>query len=211
MNSKQAFFGLLGVLGLLVVLSGALLYFGLGELTKKGDELTTLKLEQAVMDDRKQNLVKAKRDIQEYKTLEQISRSIVPQEKDQARTIQEIYAIGRESGISLSTIQFPASALGEAKKKSNSKKKSSNKPVATVDPNTTQLIEVEGAKNLYAMEIETQSDKAKPVRYDQMLRFLELLENNRRTAHVTNINIQPSDGDRSRVTFSLTLNLYVRL
>jgi len=209
MNSKQTFFGLLGALALLVIVSAGLLYFGLGELQKKGDELTQLKLKQAVMDNRKQNLVSAKRDIKEYKPLEQISKSIVPQEKDQARTVREIYAISDEAGVSLESIQFPSSALGEAKKKSKSKK-TSKKPTALVDPNTTQLVEVEGAKNLYAMEIKVQSNRSQPVPYSRLVRFLTLLENNRRTAHVTNISIQPSDDNRNFVTFSLTLNLYVK-
>lgn len=209
MNSKQAFFGLLGALALLVIASAGLLYFGLGELQKKGDELTQLKLKQAVMDNRKQNLVSAKRDIKEYKPLEQISKSIVPQEKDQARTVREIYAISDEASVSLESIQFPSSALGEAKKKSKSKK-TSKKPTALVDPNTTQLVEVEGAKNLYAMEIKVQSNRSQPVPYSRLVRFLRLLENNRRTAHVTNISIQPSDDNRNFVTFSLTLNLYVK-
>jgi len=209
MNSKQTFFGLLGALALLVIVSAGLLYFGLGELQKKGDELTQLKLKQAVMDNRKQNLVSAKRDIKEYKPLEQISKSIVPQEKDQARTVREIYAISDEAGVSLESIQFPSSALGEAKTKSKSKK-TSKKPTALVDPNTTQLVEVEGAKNLYAMEIKVQSNRSQPVPYSRLVRFLTLLENNRRTAHVTNISIQPSDDNRNFVTFSLTLNLYVK-
>lgn len=210
MNSKQAFFGLLGALALLVGVSAALLYFGLGTLQKKGDELTQLKLEQAVMDNREQNLVSANRDIKTYKPLEQISRSIVPQEKDQARTVREIYAIGEEAGVALESIQFPSSALGEAKKKSSSKKAAKKKPAALVDPNTTQLVEVEGADNLFAMEIKVQSDRGQAVPYSRLVRFLSLLENNRRTAHVTAISIQPSDKNRSFVTFSLTLNLYVK-
>lgn len=209
MNSKQAFFGLLGGLTVLVLASAAIMYLGLGELRKQGDKLTNLKLEQAIIENREENLISAKRDIQEYKQLEQISKSIVPQEKDQARTVREIYDMGNEAGISFSSIQFPASALGEAKKKSTKKKTSSKKPAALVDPNTTQLVEIEGSDGLYAMEINIESDNGKPVPYSRMLQFLELLENNRRTAHVTNINIQPAES-RNLVTFSLTLNLYVK-
>lgn len=210
MNSKQAFFGLLGALALLVIISGGLLYFGLGKLEEKGDRLTKLKLEQAVIDDRKDNLVSAKRDIKAYKPLEQISKSIVPQEKDQVRTVREIYAISEEAGIKISSIQFPASALGEAQKKSTSKKKTSKKPAAAVNPETTQLLLVEGGADLYAMEIEVQSDTSRPVAYSQVLQFLRSLENNRRTAHVTNITIEPQE-NRNQVTFSLTLSLYVKL
>jgi hypothetical protein len=39
---------------------------------------------------------------------------------------------------------------------------------------------------------------------------LQKLEQNRRTAHVTNLSIQPSEDDRNLVTFSVTLNIYIK-
>lgn len=213
MNSKQTFFGLLGALVLLVVAIGGLVYMGLGVLQKKGDDLKKMKLEQAVLDNRKTALTSAKRDIKTYEPLEKISKSIVPQEKDQARIVDMLYAIADDANLSISSVSFPSSALGEAKKKTKSSKsssKKSKKPVAMVDPNTTQLTEVPDIKGLYSMEIKMDLDKSQPVPYSRMLYFLSQLEQNRRTAHVTNISISPSEISRDFVTFSLTLNVYVK-
>ncbi len=60
------------------------------------------------------------------------------------------------------------------------------------------------------MEITVTSSENKAVSYQQLLDYLRLLENNRRTAEVKNISIQPSEANRGTLSFTLTLNSYVR-
>lgn len=176
-------------------------YQGAAMLQSKGDTLTELKLENQVLSDKEQALVQAKKDIVKYAELEGIAKSIVPQEKDQARTVREIVAIAGQAGIPLSTIQFPESALGIVQKNAKTKASTST---------TSQLTPVDGVKGLYAMEITVISDPEKPVSYDQLLNMLRRLEQNRRTAHVTNLSITPSNEDRDAVTFTLTLTVYIK-
>ncbi len=207
-TSKRAFFALLGVLVLVIASIVAITYFGLGLLTKKGDELTKLKAQQLIIKNREAALVGAKQDVKDYTELEKISKAIVPQEKDQARTVREIVAIAQEAGVPLASITFPESTLGTLK--SSGSKRSSAAPKATGDQSKTQLTAVPGTKGLYAMDISVKSDANSPVPYNRLITFLDKLEQNRRTAHVTNISIQPFKDNRNLVTFTINLNVYIK-
>ncbi|HTE22154.1 MAG TPA: hypothetical protein VK674_03870 [Candidatus Limnocylindria bacterium] len=203
--SKKVFYGLLGLLILVLLGAGASTVYGTKMLKKTGQELLDLKLQNTVLDREEASLAQAKKDIEKYSDLEQVAKSIVPQEKDQARTVREIVSLARQSGVSLSTITFPESTLGQ---KPTAAKKGSKTPAAPAG--TTQLLPVTGLTGVYAMEIAVESDKAKPITYPQLLDFLKRLEQNRRTSHVTNLSIQPDEEDRNLVTFSLKVNAYIK-
>jgi hypothetical protein len=198
MNSKKVFYGMVGVLALIVIAAVAGTVYGTGQLEKTGDTLLERKLEDAALNIDEESLTKAKRDVEQYKDLEQVARSIVPQEKDQARTVRELIAVADQSGIQIETIGFPSSELGV----SESKK--------TGASNITQLTPVEGLSGVYAMPIDIQVNSTSPVPYATMIGFLERLENNRRTSHVTNLSITPSEENRDLVTFSLQINAYIK-
>jgi hypothetical protein len=198
MNSKKVFYGMVGVLALIVIAAVAGTVYGTGQLEKTGDTLLERKLEDAALNIDEESLTKAKRDVEQYKDLEQVARSIVPQEKDQARTVRELIAVADQSGIQIETIGFPSSELGV----SESKK--------TGASNITQLTPVEGLSGVYAMPIDSQVNSTSPVPYATMIGFLERLENNRRTSHVTNLSITPSEENRDLVTFSLQINAYIK-
>jgi hypothetical protein len=206
MNSKRLFFVLLGSLVLLLGVSIGLTYYGGKLLTTKGDTLVEKKLEQEVLASRQVAVLQAQKDIETYSDLADIARSIVPQENDQARTVREIINIAEASNVPIGSIDFPKSALGEARKKTSKSKAST-----PVDPATSQLTAVEGTDGLYAMEITISSPSQQPARYTQLLSFLEGLENNRRTAHVTSIDIDPDATTPSLVKFTIKLNVYIKL
>jgi hypothetical protein len=212
MNAKRAFFAMLGSIVFLVGLCAAGTYLAFTMLTNEGQRLLDLKLEDAVLDKQNSSLVQAKKDIAEYEGLEMIAKTVVPQEKDQARTTLELINLAAQSGITISSIEFPESLLGEAAKKSKSKTTTdgTTAPVKTVDSNTTQLTPLTNLKGVYTMEIQVESDSAQPISYDQLLTYLKLLENNRRTAQVRNISISPSTENRNEISFSLVLNSYVK-
>src|SRR5690606_4554964 len=124
------------------------------------------------------DLRQAKKDIAEYSDLEEITKSIIPQEKDQANTIAEITTHANRAGISLGVIEFPSSELGQVQKK--------GKKTVTIDSSMTQLTELEDIKGVYVMPIDVSNHSKSPVAYEQIIEFLRLLESNRRTAQVTN-------------------------
>ncbi|MDQ3123947.1 MAG: hypothetical protein M3Q14_04685 [bacterium] len=201
MTAKRLYFAMVGAVIFLVLLSAGGTYFANKMLKTEGQKLLDQKLEQAVLDRQSAALAQARQDITQYEELEKIAKSIVPQEKDQSRTVLEIIKLAEEAGISISSIDFPESLLGEISK---------GKTVKTIDNNTTQLTPLEKPKGVYVMEISISSDIDKPISYPQLLNYLKKLEKNRRTAQVVDLSIQPSEDDRNLVTFSLVINSYVR-
>lgn len=211
MTSKRLFFVLCTALLLLAAASITGTIFGNAYLERETQDIVALKAESFALDEQSRSLVQAKKDIEKYSELERISKSIVPQEKDQARTVREIIRLAEQSGVSISNISFPASNLGQATAKPAAPTEGSSPTAAPpATPGTTQVKPVEGIPSVYQLEISIQSDSSKPVPYQSMLNFLARLEQNRRTAHITNLSVTPYNNDRNRVTFNLTVNAYIK-
>ncbi len=207
MNSKRLFYTLCIMLVLLGAASLGVVIFGNSYIKQQTQHIVALKAESLALDEQSRSLVQAKKDIEKYEELERISKSIVPQEKDQARTVREIIALAEQSGVSISSVTFPSSNLGQPTARPATPATGSSTPPASA---TTQVKPVEGIPNVYQLEISIQSDAAKPVPYQSMLIFLSKLEQNRRTAHITNLSVTPHNNDRNRVTFNLTVNAYIK-
>jgi hypothetical protein len=194
MTTKKFFYVLIGIIGLLAI---AIILAAFGSsmlLEKQGQRLADAKVENRVVEEQQKFLVQAKEDLETYAELQQITKSIVPQDKDQAKTVREISIIAKESGIGLKTISFTASDLGGS---------------SAPESGLTQVEPVEGISGVYSLEITITPDDSKPVAYYQFLDFLERLESNRRTAHVEKISLNPSESGSS-FDFVLTLNAYVK-
>lgn len=204
MNSKRLFYGLVGALMIAAALFSGSVYLGWKHLDKQTSKLSDLKVEASVLQDTQRSLAKAKKDIVTYSDIEQVTKTVIPQEKDQARTVREIVKIAADNNIQIASIGFPASTLG-------------TKPVAgagggaaaTATGVTTQTQKVDGISNVERLEMIVTSESARPVLYTDFISFLSDLEKNRRTAQVSNINIQPVANNRNRLSFSITLNVYI--
>lgn len=203
MNSKKMFFILCGLL-LAVNGSGvAAFVYGNKMLTRENEKLTKVKVEANSLEEVQRSLVNAKKDIQTYSDVEKIAKTVVPQEKDQARTVREIVKLAADSGISISSVSFPSSSLGN-------KTTAAPGAAATTPTTNTQTQKVDGISNVERLEVTVSSDTSKPVIFTSFVSFLNRLEQNRRTAQVTNINIQPLSDNRNFLTFTLTLNVYIK-
>ncbi len=194
MSSKRLYFALLGIIGLSIIgLIGGT--YGVNNvLQSQGKQLSDDRLQIQVLDNQQVSLDKAKRDINAYQDLANISRSIVPQDKDQVQTVRQIVNIANSSGVALSSISFPSSALG----------------VKGGSLNLSQLTAVKGIAGLYDLQIVVKVDSQHPVPYGSFTKFLSGLEQNRRTALVSDISITPDNSDRNRVAFTLTLDEYIK-
>lgn len=206
MNTKKVFLGMCGVVTLLSLGLIAATYYGNSFLQQKSASLVSLKLDNQVLDAQQTAVTQAKKDIKKYTGLEEIAKSVVPQEKDQAETVREIVNIAAASGIKLGTISFPASTLGETVPSSASGTTSK----APVSPSLTQVVPVSNIPGLYVMEINIQQDTNSPVSFDRFIDFLSRLEQNRRTAQVMGVTVQPNPQNRSLITFNLVLNVYIK-
>lgn len=201
MTAKRLFFGLLTAIGISLILVILTVSYGNQMLHKQNKRLAESKVQLANLDRVQSSLVTAKRDIEQYSLIEQIAKTVVPQEKDQAKTVREIVKIADESNISIASIGFATSTLG------NTKGKTSNAATGTT---ITQTEKVEGLTAVERLPITVTSDSTKPVSYRNFLSFLERLEQNRRTSQVADVNIQPSTENRNFINFSLKINVYIK-
>lgn len=198
MRAKQLYFVLLTVFVLLLAGFAGVGYETDTFLSKRADKLSKLRADSEVLSTLQDTLAKNKQDIAKYSELNQIAETVVPQDKDQAEAVQEIVNLASASGISkLSSITFPSSTLGTTATGSSK------------NPNLTQLTPVKGISGVYNLQITVTQDSGAGTTYDQFLTFLSKLEQNRRTAQVTGISIQPTAGSNT-VAFTLILNEYIK-
>lgn len=217
MSAKRVFYGLVVVSFVLCGFIVTAAVMGNVVFQSQFEKLSELKAQNQALEQQSLSLIKAKQDIEQYSELDQVANQIVPQDKDQARTVRELNRIAQESGISLSSISFEPSTLGDSRSSqpapSESSSDSSDTTEATSPSATTraltQVKPVSGISGVYSLGISIQTDESDSITYEQFLTFLEKLESNRRTAHVGKISITPENGG-ANVTFSLTLNAFVR-
>jgi hypothetical protein len=217
MNSKRMYYLLLGVVGLLLVGVFAGTYEVNALLVSKSKHLVDLKLQSQVVASQQTGLLVAKKQVSQYAGLEQIAKTIVPQDKDQAEAVREIANIASSSGIKqLSSVTFPQSTLGTLLTNTSTSTSGTTTTNATPVANSsaknalTQLIPVPGVSGVYQLQITIQQTAEHEVSYNQFLTFLEKLEQNRRTAQVSSILLQPDTKNPNQVAFTLILNEFIK-
>ena len=208
MNPKKVFYLMLGVIAIASGLTIGSVVAGNSILKKKSAELSELKLQDRLIEEQQVALIQANKDIEKYQELETISKSIVPQDKDQAKTVREIIKLAEEANIRISTISFPSSTLGQTVPAPASSSSGTTTPKVQT-PAISQVKPVEGITGLLQLEITIQVNEIAPT-YNQLIDFLNRLEHNRRTAQVTSITINPSGANRNLVEFNLTMNVFVK-
>jgi len=207
MNAKQTFYILCGVLLLLTaaILGGA--YESNQLLASQAKKLQALKLQSQVYASEATEVTTAKADVAKYTPLGNIARAIVPQDKDQAEAVREIVNIASAAGISPTSITFPASTLGGTAATSGTAT-----PAAGAASSTplSQLTPVKGIPGVYNLQITIQQDDKHPVPYNNFLGFLSRLEQNRRTAQVTSIQLNPDKVQSNMLSFTLIVNEFIK-
>ena len=202
MNSKRAFFTLLIIIILLVAGLFGGVYIANGLMKQQSKRLADNRLEVAKLGQEQIQLSRAKKDIDKYKSLSEIAKAVVPQDKDQAQTTREIVNIAKSHGIVISSITFPASLLGTTV--------NGVKSTTSTKLSLSQLTPVKGISGVYVLQVTVQNDQSNPVDYNSFIDFLSGLEQNRRTALISGITIQPDSKDPSKVSFTLILDEYIK-
>lgn len=211
-RAKQLYYLLIA---LIVLLAAG--FIGVGYATNailggQAHKLSKLKADSDVVQTLEASLARNKADVEKYHDLNTIAETVVPQDKDQAEAVREIVNLASQSGISkLSSITFPSSTLGTGVTSGTAS--SSSSAAATrpgSNPNLTQLTPVVGLSGVYELQITIAQDASNRVPYDQFLTFLEKLEQNRRTAQVSSITVQPDTQNPNRVAFTLVINEFIK-
>ncbi len=210
MSAKRFHFVLIGVMCFMIValVGGA---YGINSLlSKRANSLTALKAKSKALEQQAIGLTKVKKDIEKYAELEKITKSIVPEDKSQAEAVGEIVKIAEQNGISIASITFPASTLGAGPVSTTQTTTPAPTPADANKKSLSQLQAVKNIPGVYQLQITVNSDTNKPVLYDKFIAFLSALENNRRTAQVSSITIQPQSANAKYLSFTLTLNGYIK-
>lgn len=215
MTSKRFYQLQLSVIVLLCLGLIAGTYAANSMLTARAEKLTSLKAKSQALTQEQQRLTKAKKDVQNYQELYKIAQAVVPKDKNQAQAVREIVKIAADNGVALSSITFPASTLGGGVATTGASTAAATPaattPVASAaSANLSQLQPVKSIPGVYELVITVQSDANRPVRYERFISFLQALERNRRTAQVSNINIEPKADDGSLLSFNLSLKEYIK-
>ncbi len=211
MTPKKAFFITLGSLVFVVILTIGGVVMGTSLLKKKSAELVELKLQDKLIEEQQIALIQANKDIEKYEELESIAKAIVPQDKDQAKTVRELTAIAEQSRIKINSITFPDSSLGTAQAApapTTTSDGATPAPPKVQTPAISQVKPVSGINGLYELEVTIAVNQIAPT-FNQLIDFLGRLEQNRRTAHVTAISINPGP-NRNLVEFDLTMSVFVK-
>lgn len=192
LTPKRLYFLLMGVVGLGFVVLVLGVYGADMLLRDKSAVVRNARLESMVLEEKQRQLSRARADILKYQGLANIAKHIVPQDKDQARTVREIVKIAGKHNIKLGAVTFPVSSLGDASAKNS------------------QLIAVPNIPGVLGLDITVQSDSTAPASFASLLKFLDALEHNRRTALVKNISLQPDAANPGKLTFTLTLSEFIK-
>ena len=204
----------LGCLGGVAILFFATVLSGLNFLSAQSQRLVELKQQNSAADAQVSSLAASKKQVEQYAYFNTVAKTVLPSDKDQAQAATDIFKLADQAGISIANITFPASSLG-------------SKPAAATSDATTassqsaisQAKPVEGIAGLYSLELTitpqtgTGVEDAKKVTYEKLLDFLGRIERNRRTAQITQVNIQPeaSDSGPSQfIDFTLTINIFIK-
>lgn len=203
MSSKDVYRIQSVLLAVLVIIFVVVFFSANSSIKKSGEQLKAKKTEAYQIESAKNSLMSAKQDISKYQDIAKIAKAVVPEDKNQAAAVREIVNLASQNGISLSSINFPASnlgsSLGTGMGSAPSKKDS-----------LSQLKQVAKIPGVYELMINIESDSSKPVAYDKFINFLSGLEKNRRTAQVNSITLTPSSSDTNLVTFVINLNEYIK-
>lgn len=192
---------------------GGLYYFGDMMLRKQTKTLLDKKIDIAALEEEEKSLAQAKKDIEKYKNINEISKAIVPQDKDQAKTVRDILSNAAKSQTPVQSIVFNASTLGQKTPTTTGQNGTSGTATTTptkTPPPITQVKPVDGIPGVYSMEITLSNTKETATNYASIINFLRNLENSRRTAHIANITLTPDKQNPNIITYAITLKVYIK-
>jgi hypothetical protein len=218
LDSKNLRLLLLAALALSVVLFIATFVLGSSILSSESQKMVDLKVKSQTAQTQLDNLEKAKKQVDKYSFFKQVAATVIPSDKDQADDIVEINKMADQAGIAIQSITFPPSSLGLGAA-GLPVASSSSATNATASKTISQAKPVTGIPGLYSLELDiapesdTNTPPSKLITYDKMLDFLSRIENNRHTAQISKVEIQPTGASASSnkgFSFSLSINVFIK-
>jgi type II secretory pathway pseudopilin PulG len=215
LNSKNFRLVLLGVLSLSVMLFAVIAILGTSILSSESKKMVALKVKNQTAQAQLDNLEQARKQVDKYSFFKQVAATVIPNDKNQADDIVEINKMADQAGINISSINFPPSTLGggvTVTPQDATSATSTSKAISQAKP-------VSGLPGLYSLELDLQPESdtntppSKQITYNKMIDFLNRIENNRHTAQITKIEIQPSGAaanSNKGFSFNLSINVFIK-
>jgi len=230
MNPKKAYRYILAVFVLGIAGSGWLVQYASTWLTESSVELTSLRSEVQQLEQKRISLEDAKLTLNvERKAIDTLSK-VIPTDKDQARIVKEIYQIAAQSGLSIDSVGFPASTLGNqtapattvtatpattgSDKPANSADAAAT-PVPTPPKSISQATPVKDIPGVQSIDLTIGTinsvtlPPATGVRYNEMIAFMKLIERNQRTIQIRSLGIGQGEVVNGEATFNLDIALTI--
>lgn len=190
-KSKKVFLGMIALLVLTIGGIGGGIYVYDQQLTEQTKEISQLMADREVLEQQIKIYRDANQKIQELSYIDEIAKEVLPPNKEQAEVIAEINKFARESGMTVSSLEF-GGAQGN-----------------TPDSLDTSQTEVIAGLGVRVLPVTVSIDPSPS--YDQVISFLQRIEINRRKMQVVSLDLTPQASDRS--TFSsviVTINIYLK-
>lgn len=222
MNAKRFFYVLIGIIGLLVVVCAGLVVGGNQLMAKTSQKLIEAKLNNSLADVKIGEYLKAKTYMNQNQDVRPIVDNMIPKNKDQDTATKELYKIADSAGVAITSIQYPSSNLGLKAAASASSTATSDKTSgASTTPTTpavaplSQAKAADGLPGVQGIDVElrlTATDTKSPITYDSLIKFLKLVELNRRSMQIKKVFVQPDKPGNGLVKLSpqITITIFVK-
>lgn len=213
LDNKKLRLALFGLVGLALIIFFAVLIAGLSLVTNKSNQVVDRKLQENRLQAQLSSLAIAKKEVEQYSYFKDVAKTVIPNDKDQAQSVLDIFQMAAESGISIQNITFPDSNLGAAGTTGTTSASGSSSKALS------QAKTVEGIPGVYSLELTIVPESSlelpeeKLITYPKLIKFLKKLENNRRTAQITEVIVQPlgnETGPSPYINFSLTVHIFIK-
>ncbi len=216
LDSKKFRYVLLGVLLVCLTIFVATWFEGSSALHKKSQQMVDLKLKNQNADAELTNLQAAKKQVDKYSYFKEIAATVIPNDKDQGQALFDLSQMAAQSGILLQSVTFPTSNLGlKSLSIPSGTASTSTAPTASTSTVISQAKPVSGIPGLYSIQLTLTPQTGQNIPpqlqdlYPKMLKFLSLIENNRRTAQITKVTIEPVQSS-DQLGFNFTVNIFIK-
>lgn len=191
MNSpKKVFYGLLGLVGLIIAGGAGTFYLFDTQLSKLNQDVSKLLAEQEAIGNQITLFEDAEEKIEELSFVQDLSDEVLPSSKQQANVVAELKKFIVDAGLQFDSVTFSGSELGSGGLNLSQTQAQSGLAGVRILP-ATAVIRA-GAS------------------YSQVIDLLRTIENNQRKMQVTDIALTPESGASTFSSITVQIDVYVR-
>ncbi len=186
LNSQTAFYGLIAALVIVLLGVGVMLNWANKQLRVQAESIAEKRVEAESLERQTAQARLYKQELEELGKLTGVVDAVLPDSKSQENIIGELIDIAAKRGLQLENISFGGSADAQ-------------------NPETSQTEKVDGLPGVFSLVIQTQIETD----YENVLQFLEDLENNKRQFEVTSLSLSPREDDINFIA-TLSITTYIK-